>query len=326
MSTRLWITWEHHRRSKELAPAFDCDYVVIDMSGRGRLMRYLASSLKTARLVLAKQWSAVFVQCPSLVLSVVVGFLRNFKSFVYVIDAHNALPNYERSNNKLLKWAAAYAVRKADFVIVTNDELKAAIERFGGTPLILPDKLPHIPERPVPKLLDAAQRPAIVLVCSFAWDEPIEEILEGLVQLDTDYSLFVTGKKSKAGALLRFESDRIKFTDYLPEAEFEALIQHSDLIIDITVDERILVCGAYEAVSVGVPSVLADFPVTRALFRRGTVYAKNSSKDYADAVAQFLARQNELRSEMGAFSGEFAQFWAKQFEMTNSAIQQAEPV
>lgn len=301
MSSRVWITWEHHRRSKELAPAFGCKYLVLDMSGRSRLARYFLSTLKTTSEVLRGRWTAVFVQCPSLVLAVLTAFLRSFKNFIYVIDAHNALPNYERSDNAMLRALAGYAVRKADFVIVTNDELKAAIERFGGTPVVLPDKLPHIPARPAPNLLADIERPAIVLVCSFAWDEPIETVLDGLRKLEQPCTIFVTGKKHKAGDLLAYQSERIKFTDYLPEDEFEALIQHSDLIIDITIDERILVCGAYEAVSVGVPSLLADFPVTRSLFNRGTVFAKNSAEDYAQAVADYMQRQSELRREMEAF-------------------------
>lgn len=325
MSRRVWISWEHHRRSKELAPAFECDYVVIDRSSSSRLLRYLCSIYDTSALLLGKRWSTVFVQCPSLVLAVLAGFLKNFRSFVYVIDAHNALPNYGRSSSRLLRGLAAYAVRKADFVIVTNAELQRSIEKFGGRALVLPDKLPNIPRRPAPPILEGAAAPVIVLVCSFAWDEPIADILAGLAELRQPHTVFVTGRKSKAGKLLQMESPQIRFTDYLPEAQFEALIQHADLIIDITVDERILVCGAYEAVAVGVPSLLADFPVARSLFARGSVFAKNTPRAYAQAVESFLQHSRRLTSEMQAFKPQFEANWAIMFSAVSDAVAQAEP-
>ena len=319
-NNRLWISWEEHRRSKELAPAFDCDYHCFDPAESGALRRYFLNTFATLRVFYNEKPTTVFVQCPSLGLAVVIATLKLFHPFTYIIDAHNALPNYEKSSNPIFRLAARFVINKADYVIVTNSELEATIQRFGGKALILPDKLPNIPPRPKPDIIANCETPVIVVVSSFAWDEPLHNILAGLSLVTAPFYAFVSGKKSKAGDLLNYESDKIRFTDYISDEKFEALIQHASLIIDMTTDDRILVCGAYEAIAVGVPVLLADFPVSRQLFRKGALFTKNEVEAYQQVIQKHLLEPSTKKAEIIKFKTVFEATWLELFTTANHAI------
>lgn len=316
---RMWITWERHRRSVELAEAFGCEYHCIDHAGRSRLARYFLSAWETWRLLARTKPDVVFAQSPSILLSFLVAKLHVFRRFVYIIDAHNAVPNYAKKNGPL-RWMTAFAVWRADYTIVTNEELVSPIEQMRGRALVLPDRTPQIPTRPMPAPFRDCPKPHFTLIASYNWDEPIDTFLEAAAGLQEPFTLFVTGKKSKAGDLLRFESERIVFADYLPDPAFEGLIAGSDLLIDLTTDDRVLVCGAYEAVAVGVPVVLVDSRVSRALFGNGAIFAKNESADYQRVLREFLSQPAYHRDRMQSFQGEFATLWNASFQPIEQAI------
>ena len=112
--------------------------------------------------------------------------------------------------------------------------------------------------------------------------------------------LCITGKKSKANAnLLSFESEYIRFLDYQPQSNFDSILAHSTLLIDLTTREDCLVCGGYEALALGVPILLSDTEVARQTFGAGAIYAKNDSSSLRDAILDFL---HETGRENGAWS------------------------
>lgn len=313
MSERVWISWESHRRSTELARAFDCELCCFDYPDTNRPWRYLKSTWRTLGVIFGRRPRVVFVQSPSIVLTVLVALCRIVRGFVYVIDAHNAVPNYVTKNRQPQRALAAFALKRSDMVIVTNSELCAPIRALGGNPVLLPDKVPDIPVHPLPERFAGLRRPLVTLVSTFAWDEPIAEFLEAARESEHDFSVVVTGKRAKAGELLELEDERIRFADFLPESEFEGLIRHSDLIVDLTIDPHILVCGAYESIAVGVPAMLADSKVTRETFDRGCVYADDTIESIRRALGEFFSRTDRLHEEMQAFRPEFERRWEERF-------------
>ena len=317
---RVWITWETHRRSRELAAAFGCRYHELEYSDHGAWIRYRRSALETLKILRLEKPSAVFVQCPSLVLASLVALVRRFRRFVFVIDAHNVIPNYARSKNWFLRHLTAFCLSSADYVVVTNNSLQEPVCSLGGRPLILPDKLPRILPQSLARRLAQCRRPYVTLICSFHSDEPVSRVLEAVRSLDNQMTLFVTGRRPQTPKLACFESERIVFTDFLPQYEFDGLIQHSDLIIDLTTDPYVLVCGAYEAIAVGVPVLLADFPVTRSTFSSGCLFAADSVAAYRQALLEFLNNPAEYRTAVSAFAEEFERRWQEQFAIVEKTL------
>lgn len=317
---KLWLCWETQRRNEELARAFCCDYGHFDFSKDSSVLRYLKSIRETLRSFFSKNYQLVFAQCPSIVLVVLVSLIRMFKSFVLLIDAHNSAIEYAYSKNVFIRGAARFSFRRADFVIVSNELLSPLVSAAGGTPLVLADKVPEIPEQPLPARFESLPKPLITLIATYAADEPIEEFLQGASQSKSAFTLFITGSKKKAGPLLRFESEKIHFTDFLSFEDFDGLIQHSNLLVDLTTREHCLVCGAYEAVAVSVPALLSDSEALRETFPKGCLFAKNSANDYQRAIEEFLSNSEDYATQIRVLHREFPSFWQTQFEHIVSRV------
>ncbi len=264
-----------------------------------------------------------FVQSPSIFLAWLAAFLRIFRRYVLVIDAHNAVPNYYGSGKPLLESVVRFSTLRADRVIVTNDALAEPIRAMGGTPALLPDRLPAIEPGPMPERFARSGLPVVTLISSFNWDEPIETFIEAALSTDNPFLLCITGRKAKGGELLRYESETILFTDYLSDREFEGLIGNSVLLVDLTVDEKVLVCGAYEAVSVGVPLVLVDSAPARHLFRAGVIFAENNVEGYCRALESFFDNPEKIAAEMRQFRPAFEEEWRKSFQPIDAMISEA---
>ncbi len=320
----IWLAWERHRRSAELARAFGAEYRPIDFASLPRLLRYVACTAVTFAALLSRpKPRIVFVQSPSIFLAFLAALMKPLLGYVLIIDAHNAVPNYHRSGKRFLEGVVRFSTRRADLVIVSNDTLAPPIRAMGGEPAVLPDRLPSIDAAPMPERLRRGALPVVTLISTFNWDEPIATFIEGAQAAKSDFILYVTGRREKAGDLLRFESERVLFTGFLPDRLFEGLIGNSDLIADLTTDESVLVCGAYEAVAVGVPLLLVDASPARRLFTAGTLFAENSVGGYRDALDRFFADRGRYAAEMKSFAPRFEQEWARAFRLVDDQVRNA---
>jgi hypothetical protein len=323
MSKRIWITWETQRRNKELADAFDCEFHQFDFSKSNPLVRFLVSAQKTIAEVYANRNGVVFAQYPSVFLVCLLGFLKYFIKFDLVVDAHNgALEEYHGQGFR--KLLSKFALGRSDFVILSNTSLVPLLDPFQSKALILPDKVPEIEEHPAPELTSGFARPWMTLIASYADDEPIEEFLNGFLasKVAEKGTLFVTGRKSRAGELVRYESDQLVFTDFLTEEEFCGLIQKSDLLVDLTTREGCLVCGAYEALAVEVPVLLSNKEALKKTFPSGTIFADNDSESFARGIESFSGNKEQLKLDVSDMQSKFNQTWNGLFEVADQKIKE----
>jgi glycosyltransferase involved in cell wall biosynthesis len=306
--TRLWITWNDQVRNRGLSAALHCELKTLNYESLGRSGRYLMCAAVTVWELLRRRYDHVFAQCPSIVCTALLGVLKNVRRYKLVIDAHNVTFEYPQKS-RILRWLVRYSFHQADYVIVSNDLLAPQVEQLGSIPVVLPDRLPQIPSQPMPPQCQLGQKHTITFVCSFQTDEPVDELLSGLQQLPKQYKVFVTGNRRLAGPHLKYESDQIIFTGFMPRCEFDGLLRHSDLLIDLTTRPDCLVCGAYEALAVGVPAVLSDHPPLRALFSRGFLFAENNAQSYYRCVEKYFEDPQHFRSEIDQLKQQFVTSW-----------------
>ncbi len=319
----LWLTWETQRRNKELSAAFGFHYGHLDHSSLGRLSRYFKSGLETLQQLKTRRPEVVIAQCPSIVLCILLVLVQAWRSFVFVVDAHNVTVEQLSSSNAFLRLLVRFLLRRADLVIVSNSALVSLLETNGITAAMLPDKLPSISVGKLPARFESYKSPRFVLIASYASDEPIEEFITAFIKSGNDASLFITGRRKNAATLLRFESEQIIFTDFLSLEDYEALIANANLLIDLTTREDCLVCGAYEAISVGVPILLSDTSANREVFPIGTLYAKNTGREYQNALKEFALRDTELQAGILKMQEEFLPYWERSFSELKLRLEQA---
>lgn len=311
----LWVTWEDHRRSRELAAHFGAEIQVLE-SDRGRLGRYLALSWRTLRLVADRRPAVLFCQNPSIVLACWLVLLRPFLGYRLVVDRHSNF-KFPTVGRPELKWRVFHALsdfslRHADVTIVTNEPLKGIVEGKGGRGFVLQDKLPDL-QSAAPTTRPGVHN--VVFVCTFADDEPVPAVLEAARLLGPEYLIQITGRREKFDREFGLPlPPNVELTDFLPESEYVDRIAGADAMLILTDADYVLNCGSYEAVVLGRPMILTDTPTIRGYFDRGAQYVALDAEGIADGIRRLFADTEGHRSGIRELRTALAADWQARAE------------
>lgn len=308
----LAVTWEDHRRTREL-----CDWLGLSLHAltfnAPRLRRYARLIRRTLALLFQRRPQVVYVQNPSLVLTLLVLAARTFLGrYRVVMDAHNEAVAPFTHGYWPITWLSRVALRSADLTIVTNSALAAQVEAVGGRPLVLPDRLPAAPfaPRPVARRQGPLQ---IMVVATYAADEPIAEIIEAARQLGGDFEFRITGRETKLPAEQRQRLPaNVRQTGFLSEQDYWQLMNDSHVMLDLTLKPNCLVCGAYEALALMRPMILSGNAATIDLFGKVALFpATHSASDIAASIREMGARLEEVAAAAAEEGPRFARRWVE---------------
>jgi len=318
----IWISWEMHRRTRSIVKAMRIPLFEFH-SGQSRFLRHPRFALRTIGTLLRERPDVLIVQNPSVVLTLLAIFFRPLLRYRLVVDAHNAGIYACEAAHK--KYSAIYPFmhRHSDLTVVTNSVLANIVSGNGGHPVELIDPLPSFEgvgnrAKILPGTANDTRLFRVTYICSFAGDEPFEEVFRAADLLRDEVEIRVTGNVTQYRDTFTVEpAENIIFTGFLPDAEFVALLRDSDCIIDLTLLPDCLVCGGYEAAALGVPLVLSDTPANRETFIPGAVLAANNAKDLSRAVRDVLQRREELQKDMQRLKTNLITTWERQFQQFN---------
>jgi glycosyltransferase involved in cell wall biosynthesis len=314
----IWITWEKQRRSVELAKALGAKlFILLQHSDdiRPRPLRYLVLGLRTIALLLRQKPHIVFAQNPSIVLALQLCLLKPLLRYRLVVDRHS---NFKLDRQTGLKWrvcqaVSRYTVRSADLTIVTNAFLASVVSEMSGSGFVLPDKLPDLP---LARYLTLAGEKNFVLICSFDDDEPVLDVVRAFAGLPSEWHLYITGDVNRfpqRSELLTKIPENVGLTAYLEEADYQGLLFSADFVVVLTDQEHTLNCGAYEALAVGTPAIVADTAAIKAVFRQGFIYTRCEPVAIRKAMETAVTKQARLVREIAEFKEEFTQEWNATF-------------
>jgi hypothetical protein len=224
------------------------------------------------------------------------------------VDAHNEAVEPFINLSRAICFLTRWVLRKADLTIVTSKQLASAVSAAGGRPFVLPDRVPH-PPKERPKHIPGEF--SLVLICTYAPDEPLREVLEAVGDLDV--TLYVTGNKKKCDpAILESAPRNVIFTGFLAEQEYWDYLRACDAIIDLTTMPNCLVCGGYEAAALGQSLLLTLSDAASDLFGNAALYTDNTPPDIKRAILELQAQGSVLREQMKRRGNELALHWNQQ--------------
>lgn len=320
----IWLTWEDHRRSRELARAFDAKYIPLVIN-KNRYIRYPALTLLTIWNLICLRPKKVFCQNPSIVLTSVLIFLRPLFRYKLIVDRHSNF-KFEHEQSKHIKWRifwllSRFTVRHSDLTIVTNEPLRKICEKWGGQACVLPDKLPDmsVSNREPCNKFNEKHEAAVNVMCvtTFGGDEPIDEIIESANLLGEAFQLYLTGRFQK---YVKSKGDDFKLprnvllTGFISEHEYRVLLNSVDVVVVLTTKNLILNCGAYESVSANKPLVLSNTETLRSYFNPGAIFVNIDSSSIAFGVQEAWNKRKVLSKELGYLRDSLEKSWSLQFD------------
>jgi glycosyltransferase involved in cell wall biosynthesis len=281
-------------------------------------IRWIDLSIRTVRLLRHSRPEVLFVQNPSLALTMLATALRPVFRYFLVVDAHNeGIRPFDRPYSwvrRLTRWL----LRSADVTIVTNEALAADVTAAGGYALTLPDRLPAVPH-PDAEPADPVEPADIVVVATFRPDEPIAAIMAAAAMTPTA-RVAVTGPADRFRETAAPVPPNVRLTGFLPDPSFWRQLASAQVICDLTLKPDCLVCGAYEALAVGKPMVLSDNPPTRELFGPAAELTTADAEDIATAFRRSLAGCDRLEAGALALREAYPRRWQRQADAVRRAI------
>ena len=309
-SRAVWVAWQRHRRTLELTRALGLELRCF-IYGGPRIVRHPLALVSTARLLLSRRPSLVFVQNPSVVLAAFVCALKVILRLRIVVDRHS---NFDFSNTEsgLFNLLSNFSLRLADLTIVTNQQVKRLAESKGARAVVLPDRVPLLRQ---PRPLRLPGRWNVVCASTFSADEPIREILEAARGLDADWRVYITGNpRGKLRDMAGSVPETVVLTGYLPDHLYEALLASADLVLALTTRPHTLLCSAYEALSLGKPLVTSQTDVLVRTFYKGVVHTIPSAGSIRAALERAARDHRRLRQEIVELRAELEKEWEARFE------------
>lgn len=296
MSNLVWISWEKHRRTEEI-----CDYLsiapIVIVTEKKSFARYIYLVKETIIKINRFKPSTLIVQNPSIVLTLLAVMLKPLFKYQLIVDAHNEAIQPFTHNYWIIRVISNFLIKFSNYTIVTNMYLAKIVECNEGQAVILPDRLPKIGKL---ENIDINKYTFnIILIATYAADEPIKEIIEAACELENEITLYVTGNNSKLDKEFKKQlPDNIVFTGFLSNKSYWSYLKSANAIIDLSLKDNCLVCGAYEGIAVEKPLILSGSQATKDYFSKGVVYTDNSKEDIKKCYISMIKNYNHLCQEI----------------------------
>ncbi len=195
---------------------------------------------------------------------------------------------------------------RALLTIVHNAAQEQEIEHWGCRYIVMADPVLEYPSGESVELRGPFN---VAVISTFAEDEPLGAVLAA-ASLLRDFEFYVTGDDGLASkAVTASRPVNCHFTGFVPYAKYIGLLRAVDAIIDLTTRDHTLLCGAFEAVSLGKPLVTSDWPILRERFNSGVVHVPNTVEGICRGLRQVRAETEKLEKEIQSLRTELNNEW-----------------
>jgi glycosyltransferase involved in cell wall biosynthesis len=293
----LFVAWiAHSRRSQLIADKFQMKLVCVHSLKRWPFLaplRYALQAIKTLMILIRERPAVVFVQNPPIFAPLVVYLYAKLWGARYIVDVHTTA-----LLAPVWKWSLplhAFLSRRAITTIVTNEYLEGLVKAWGAKTFIIAD----IPTTfPAGTVFPLNGKFSIVVINTFAPDEPIREVLEAAAALP-EVQFYITGDPIRARkTFLHDHPSNVRFTGFLPDKEYLGLLQAVQAVMVLTTRDHTMQRGACEAVSLGKPIITSDWPLLRAYFHKGTLHVDNSGEGIRAGILRMRENKETLEKEI----------------------------
>lgn len=308
-----FISWiRYQQRSERLAKHLGAKMHYLYYGQQGKLLqapvRYLIQALQTWHVMRRDCPDIVFVQNPPIFCVMVVFIYCQLFDARYVIDSHTGA---------FVSWKWRWSLglhrmlsRRALTTIVHNKSQEKIVKCWGCRYCVL-GFTPS--ENRAREQLSLDGKFNVAVICSFGKDEPLDVVFEAARRL-LDTRFYLTGDSSRiASRLLAKKPHNCCLTDYLPYERYLSLLRGVDVIIVLTTRDHTLLAGAFEAVSLGIPLIVSNWPILQDYFFIGTVHVPNTVEGICEGVRRANHEQATLQRDILRLREQLLAEWEQKF-------------
>lgn len=278
------VAWRKlSRRSTLLAQALNAQVLFF----RDHLP-YLRAIWRTHFAVRKAKPTILIVQLPQGPLLLQALILRWLTGCKVVADVHTGFLTREGWKGLLLNRPFKGLLRQADLILGHNEtQLDLIPKELQGKTIVVYDQWQFCIPQP---LQQTAEGDYLVFPASFARDEPLREVIKAVEIFDMPVKLYVTGNWKRQPQIKIGISERVVFTGFLSEDEFNHLVAGSKAVITGTKREYTSLMSAWEAVAYNKPLALTNTKTLQSLFGDYAVFFDwDNPESIREAIKTVLA-------------------------------------
>jgi hypothetical protein len=98
------------------------------------------------------------------------------------------------------------------------------------------------------------------------------------------------------------------------------LLRGVDVVIDLTTRDHTLLLGAFEAVSLGTPLIVSDWPVLRSYFSQGTIHVPNTAAGLRAGVLRAQTEATALRRDIAMLRDRLDAEWRRKLDQLEDLL------
>ena len=295
---KTFIAWiDYHRRSDLLAQHLGAEMRFIYYKPSWKVLqtpiRYIVQTLRTWRVQRQDRPDIIFIQNPPIV-SVLIAFIyARLHGAHCVIDSHTGAflsPKW--------RWSVGLhrLLSKGSLATIVHNTSQEKIVKEWGCRYLVVDFTPGSYPPGDEFALDGKFNVAVS--SSFREDEPLDLVFEAAALLP-EVSFYITGDSKRiAPSILSKKPDNCILTGYLSYERYVGLLRCVDAIMVLTTGDHTLLMGGFEAVSIGTPLIVSDWPILQDFFSLGTVHVANTVQGIHQGVCLAQSKQRSLQQEM----------------------------
>jgi len=141
------------------------------------------------------------------------------------------------------------------------------------------------------------QEKYVVFPASFAPDEPLEEIIEAVNTSEQALKLYITGNWKRAPELKKYASEKIQFTGFLSDKEFNNLLSRASAIITGTTREHTAMMSAWEAVAYSKPLAVTATRTLKNMYQHYAIfYDWKNKQSIIESLQRITVAKTNLES------------------------------
>jgi hypothetical protein len=149
-----------------------------------------------------------------------------------------------------------------------------------------------------------------VIISTYERDEPLAELFLAADIVGDQFRFFVTGNSKKLAAdLMKRVPGNVTLTGFLKERAYWQLLVDADAVIDLTTMDNCLVCGAYEATSLGKPLLLSRSQASLDCFGAIAIHTENDADSIAINLRVLRREARDRAAALPRFRHAFETDW-----------------
>jgi hypothetical protein len=211
---------------------------------------YFRAAVKTLISVIHQKPRVLLLQLPQGPLLLEAYFLKKLVGCKIIADVHTGFLLNTDWKGLILNAPFVKLLSLADVIIAHNEaQIDIIPKNVKNKTVVVYDPW---------NLIDTdgkinKQENYMVFPASFAPDEPLEEVMEVVNTAKQPLKLYITGNWKRAPELKKYASEKIQFTGFLSNQEFNDLLAGASAIITGTTREYTTMMSAWEAIAYNKP-------------------------------------------------------------------------